>query len=282
MSALSKIGAALVGLGVVLLVVGFILGTSPETVERTVTVPHEEVLVDDRYTIDPGHYIRIRFSVPPEAKSAYLDLSVTVYSGNDVMLYLYHGSTEIMERKVIGSYTDTLALNGAGNYALDVDNTFSFITSKDVHVKAVLRWSEHQVKKEQIQEKGWSMLGTSIFFIIAGSILYFVGKRAETPPESVSLVLVDLAKRKPPEESGVQGEAFVTMEMKGLDKNDAEQLFKIVAENRHVNIHRKYSWFTSKYNVMIKGDKQRVVKAAEDIVEFCERTKKCKSKINIK
>ncbi len=117
------------------------------------------------------------------------------------------------------------------------------------------------------------------FVLFKGFHRAYVGGRAEPKPESVSLVLVDLAKRRPPEKSGVSGEAEVILEMNGLDRSEAEQLFRIVSENRGVELNRKYSWFTSQYKLRISGDKQGVIAAVQDIVEFCERTRKCRARI---
>lgn len=272
---LRGISKLLLALGIIALLTGFIMLLSPSIVEKTVTLPHTEIIFDDRLYIEPFEYYYSQFSIPSSAKSAYLDVEIIVYSGKDVDFEVYYQGSKYIEKRVVGSYYDTIKLPGPGPYEVRLDNSFSVITSKDVGAKVTLRWSEVKIERQQVESKGGILMLGGFILLIAGGAVYALASRVERI-EKPEEVLIDLASRKPVAESGNTITKILYLENKNLSQAIITKLLEIIEKTRHVGIDTHKPRFSKTYKLTIKGIEDNVNKAISDIHEFCKRTQKCK------
>ena len=279
LSGVKVVGGVLLAIGLIALILGFIFSASPELVEKSVTVPHTEVLLDDRFTVGPLNYKYKRFSVPAEARTVYLDVSISVYSGNDIDFEVYRGSSKVFEVRVNGGFSDTINLPGPGSYELRFDNSYSILTPKDVEARVVLHWSEVKVERQEITGRGESLIGGGLILLITGAIVYAIGSKIGPKIETVDSVLLDLATRKPPESGGLEANLTIKLEPKGIGFKEVSKLVDVVAKARGVRVEASKPRFRSTYTLSVKGPKEAAVAAAKDVVEFCERTRKCKASL---
>ena len=265
-------------LGALAIIIGFILMLAPSTIEKTVTLPHTETLFNRRVTIDPFEYYYSRFTVPNQAKSAYLDVEITVYSGKDVDFEVYYQGSKWIEKRVVGSYYDTIQLPGPGSYEVRLDNSFSIITSKDVGAKITLRWSEVRVERQQVESKGGVLMMGGLFLLLAGGITQTIASRIERE-EKPEEILIDLATRKPIADKGDRKTSVIYLENKKLGFNMIQRLLEVVENSRRVAIDAHKPRFSNTFKLTISGIEDNVNKAITDIMEFCKRTRKCNVKI---
>ena len=271
------IGGFLLAIGLIAIILGFMFSATPEIVEKTVTLPHSKVIIDSRFTVAPLHYKYTDFYVPSEARTAYLEVIIKVYSGNDINFEIYHGSSKIFGVRVNGGYSNTINLPGPGSYELRFDNSYSILTSKDVRARVILHWSELNVQKQELSHRGSSLMAGGLFLIVAGAVVYAIGSRVSPRIESVDSVLLDLATRKPLETRGVETSVLLKLESKGLSSRDVSKLIDVVSKARQVKIEANKPRFSNTYYIRIRGPKESTTMAAKDMLEFCRRTRKCKA-----
>ena len=173
-----RVGVFLIVLGVLAVVAGFVLSVAPGFVERVATAPNTRVVLDDRFTVGPLEYSYVTFTVPEAARSAFLDVELTVYRGNDIDLEIYRWESKVYERRVSGGFTGTITLIGPGSYEVRFDNTYSILTSKDVGARLVLRWSELGIERHELASQGRSLMVGGLLLTLAGAIAYTAGRTA--------------------------------------------------------------------------------------------------------
>ena len=281
--AIRAVGGALFVLGVLAVIIGFLTSVSPEIVERTLTIPHREVVVDrSRVSVDPLSYFYVRFNVPPEARSAFLDISVTLYSGPDIEVEVYRYSSRIFYRKVYGSLDMTVSLPGPGPYELRLDNSYSLLTPKEVGVRAVLRWSEVRVEKQTVSGKAADLIVWGSTLTITGLVTYLIGVaagRVGPKREDFASVLLDIAARGPPPAGGPEVTLKLKLKPRGLSRSDISNMLKVIAESRGVSLSVEKRRFSLTYRVEVRGAREAASTAAKDLIEICRRTGKCEAKL---
>ena len=281
MSGLKWLARGFLVFGVILLVSGLFMAISPETVERAASIHHSDSLLSGRYSVGPLERYTSSFTVPTTAGSAFLDLDIRVLSGGnrDIIVSVYQGSREVYSVKATGSFSDLIQLPGPGSYTLVLDNSFSLVSRKDVYVQATLRWSELRIEQSQVKNNGLTYMGVGIALLISWSIIHSVYRRSEERPESFDSVLLELAQRKPVEAGGPTVNAVVKLEPHGVTMRDVSKIVDAVSRARKASIYAWKPRLKRVYTLEVRAPRDAALTAARDIVEICERTRRCRASI---
>ena len=178
---------AIVGIGVFALIIGVLLIALPfvyvpKTVSESYQVPKSSSIISESFVVPPSTVTHTTYLNAGDS----LNIQVTVTSGanKDVDFSVNDGSTTYM------SYSRTTTVNKdwtvplSSNYNFVYDNSFSFITSKDVTVQVTKHWTETAYRdvtqNYQLLPFEFAYLGVVLALVGIGLTIYGVVKK-ETP-----------------------------------------------------------------------------------------------------
>ncbi|ACS34617.1 emp24/gp25L/p24 family protein [Thermococcus gammatolerans] len=132
----------LIGIIIVVIITAvgaFLIFLSPETVKES--VPHERTILiaSGTYYISAGNAEKFSFSVPYGASNIRVKLNFRVKggSGNDIKVKIIDSTGHVIYNSgQISATSTTIRLPEGGTYELILDNTFSFVSSKEVTLSA--------------------------------------------------------------------------------------------------------------------------------------------------
>ena len=163
--------------GAILLATALLLQAEPRTIEKTVTIPVEDPILDTKLAVDPGHVRYTRFEVPAGAQEPELHVVVEVYEGGnrDIDLVVANAAGQKLYSERITGYAErTIPLPGPGTYKIQFDNSFSLLTTKYLYAKATLLYKKSIIRTETTEgdsamAPGLASLGATLL-IVAGAI----------------------------------------------------------------------------------------------------------------
>ena len=163
-------------LGLILITAGILLQESPKTIEKTITVPKEQLVLDTTLEVPPLKYVYKRFNVPPGAKEPKLYITINVLKGGkrDIELKVLNAAgQELYSEKLAGYAERTVKLPGPGTYEIRFDNGFSVVTKKTVDARVTLSYKESIVRTEQVQESKTpeTLMQTGFALLVIGGVI---------------------------------------------------------------------------------------------------------------
>jgi hypothetical protein len=134
-----------VGIGVFVLIVGVLVIALPFVyVPRTVSEPYDDpkssVIVDESFVVSPTTVTRTTYLTANDT----LNIQVTVTSGGnqDIDFSINDGATTYLSFSRVTTVNEDWTVPLSSNYNFVYDNSFSWLTSKDVNVEVTKHWTE--------------------------------------------------------------------------------------------------------------------------------------------
>ena len=133
------------GIGVFVLIVGVLLVSLPFVyVPRTVSEPYDDpkssVIVDESFVVPPSSVTHTTYLNANDS----LNIQVTVTSGGnqDIDFSINDGATTYLYFSRVTTVDEDWTVPLSSNYNFVYDNSFSWLTSKDVTVEVTKHWTE--------------------------------------------------------------------------------------------------------------------------------------------
>jgi hypothetical protein len=112
----------------------------PKTVSESYQVPKSSVIIDQSFVVPPSTTTHTTYLNQGDS----LNIQVTVTSGGnrDIDFSVNDGATTYMSYSRATTVNKDWTVPLSSNYNFVYDNSFSFITSKDVTVQVTKQWTE--------------------------------------------------------------------------------------------------------------------------------------------
>lgn len=177
----------LLGIGVFLLIVGIVVLAFtfidlPRTTTESYQVPKSSDIIDESFTVPPETVTRTRSLT--EGDSLNIQLEVTAGGNKDIDFSVTDGITTYISATRATTLDRDWTVPSNGTYYFVYDNSFSWITSKDVTTKVTKHWTETNyrdvTKYYPLLYYEFSYVGLILSFAGIGIVIWgFV--RKETP-----------------------------------------------------------------------------------------------------
>jgi hypothetical protein len=176
-----------VGIGVFALIIGVLLISLPfvyvpKTVSESYQVPKSSVIIDQSFVVPPSTTTHTTYLNAGDS----LNIQVTVTSGGnrDIDFSVNDGATTYMSYSRATTVNKDWTVPLSSNYNFVYDNSFSWITSKDVTVQVTKHWTETAYRdvttSNQLLPFEFAYLGVVLALVGIGLTIYGVVKK-ETP-----------------------------------------------------------------------------------------------------
>ena len=174
-----------------LIVFSMICVTLCITTISTLPVTAADEIIDETTTVPAGYYWW--YCIETNYDNLKMILKIEVVSGNDINVYVFDSENfdkwennetvlTYCSRELIGSFTVNITLETKGTYYIVLDNAYSIVTGKSVHVNVVLE------ELSRDDSSSLFLLGFTVFIILislGGLIaLYFYRRSSQTARSS--------------------------------------------------------------------------------------------------
>ena len=184
---------AIVGIGVFALIIGVLLIALPfvyvpKTVSESYQVPKTSSIISESFVVPPSTVTHTTYL--NQGDSLNIQVTVTAGANRDVDFSVNDGSTTYLSYSRATTVNKDWTVPLSSNYNFVYDNSFSFITSKDVTVQVTKQWTETAYRdvttNNQLLPFEFAYLGVALaLFGIGLTIFGVVRKEAlKTPPPS--------------------------------------------------------------------------------------------------
>ena len=184
---------AIVGIGAFALIIGVLLIALPfvyipKTVSESYQDPKSSVIMSESFVVPPSTTTRTTYLNAGDS----LNIQVTVTSGGnrDIDFSVNDGSTTYLSYSRATTVNKDWTIPLSSNYNFVYDNSFSFITSKDVTVQVTKHWTETAYRdvttNNQLLPFEFAYLGVALALAGIGLTIFGVVKKEalKTPPPS--------------------------------------------------------------------------------------------------
>ena len=181
----------IVGIGVFALIIGVLLIALPfvyvpKTVSESYQVPKTSSIISESFVIPPSSITHTTYLNQGDS----LNIQVTVTSGanRDIDFSVNDGSTTYLSYSRATTVNKDWTVPLSSNYNFVYDNSFSFITSKDVTVQVTKHWTETAYRdvttNSQLLPFEFAYLGVALTLVGIGLTIYGVVKKEtlKSPP----------------------------------------------------------------------------------------------------
>lgn len=136
------VGAFVLVVGIVVLVFTFI--DVPHTVTEPYQAPESSAILDESFTVPPDTVQRTRTLTKDDV--VHIELQVTAGGNKDVDFYVNDGTADLVADTRVTTVDMNWTVPSNGTYYFIFDNSFSWITSKDVTAKLTRFWTETEYR----------------------------------------------------------------------------------------------------------------------------------------
>ncbi len=262
-------GGALIGIGVLLLVVG------------AYYVFHYEATYFEAVgvTLLPGQSRPVL--VVPGSRIVITSYSAPLCEGGKLVLYDSHGiavwesgslartgGEDVVRVSTCHSSECTFHMQARAPPDCSVERVGS---------NAIARYTLYvRYKPEPVARAGEAMLAVGAVLVGAGALA--AGRRPRGEAIPVGDALLELA-RKPRmlPSGGGEVSARLTLKPKGIGDDEVSKLVDVIAEKKAVKIEADRPRFSRDYSILVKGPQENVDAALRDFTWFCQATGKCEA-----
>ena len=188
---LSKMKKTLVAIGVFALIVGVLLIALPfvyvpKTASESYQVPKSMVLIGESFVVPPSTITHTTYLNAND--SLNIQVSVTSGGNRDVDFSVNDGSTTVLSYSRATTVNKDWTVPLSSNYNFVYDNSFSWITSKDVSVQVTKQWTETAYRdvttNSQLLPFEFAYLGVALALAGIGLTIFGMVKKEalKTPP----------------------------------------------------------------------------------------------------
>jgi hypothetical protein len=178
---------AIVGIGTFALIIGILLVALPfvyvpKTVSESYQVPKTSSVIDESFVVQPSTVTHTKYLNAGDS----LNIQVTVTSGGnkDIDFSINDGATTYISYSRVTTVNKDWTVPLSSNYNFVYDNSFSWITSKDVTVQVTKHWTETAYRdvttSNQLLPFEFAYLGVIAALTGIGLIVFGIVKR-DTP-----------------------------------------------------------------------------------------------------
>lgn len=178
-----SVGAFLVIIGAVIF--AFTIVNLPHTATEQYPIPKSSDLVNESFTVPPSEVQRSATLIQDDV--VHIELEVTAGGNKDIDFNVNNGTTAFISDTRVTTVSKNWTVPFNGTYYFVYDNSFSWITSKDVTTQIIRYWNEigyrDVTKYYPLFSVELSYIG--IILLLAGIgtlILGFVRKETSKPP----------------------------------------------------------------------------------------------------
>jgi hypothetical protein len=182
---------AIVGIGVFALIIGVLLIALPfvyvpKTVSESYQVPKSMVIIGESFVVPTSKTTHTTYLNAGDL----LNIQVTVTSGGnrDIDFSVDDGATTYLSYSRVTTVNKDWTVPISSNYNFVYDNSFSWITSKDVTVQVTKHWTETAYRdvtqNHQLLPFEFAYLGVVLALVGIGLTIYGVVKKEapKSPP----------------------------------------------------------------------------------------------------